>query len=413
MENTTTNCAFLELEAAELRPGDTVRGTLYLVITSGVTVDYVAVNIRGFERIRWQDSVPDQRAIEHNRLVRDIQQRQQELTRSIVGPRFPAEDSTDLPRDEIHDMTVLLGLQLSSQLSSTNQPDMSNTILPETVIVDRFSNSTLYSSTTQLSGAGIMAGYFSFPFALKLPEGMPGSFAYTEDTTSATLGYEIEGMVRVVGGPIKTDISHTAQLTVIKPPLQMQRVSCAVEAEVDTCGWYSHGKVKMECYSDKNIYTAGETMKIVSNIDNQTTKDINGFKVELISVLTLRAGPHVKTIELVQGSGFWQAGLPSKQSITGIDVSIDIPENAKQQTFGQKLTHYYYVKLTGAIDWANDAECRVPIGIFEPQPDKGVVAVKKVFKKAKVAERVNANLPELEDPDQGIDFNLFSNLKTM
>ena len=72
MGNGSSNCAFVSLEGDSFHPGDSVKGTLYLLITNAVTVDSVMIVARAFESVRWKESVPDQRAIEHNRILREI-----------------------------------------------------------------------------------------------------------------------------------------------------------------------------------------------------------------------------------------------------------------------------------------------------------------------------------------------------
>ena len=70
MGNGVSNCEFVQIAKQTYLPGETVKGTFYLLVISGVTVDSVKINVRGFESIFWQDSVPDHQAIDHNRLSR-------------------------------------------------------------------------------------------------------------------------------------------------------------------------------------------------------------------------------------------------------------------------------------------------------------------------------------------------------
>ena len=155
----------------------------------------------------------------------------------------------------------------------------------------------------------------------------------------------------------------------------MRKLCCLIDSEVHSCGWYSNGKVVIDCYSAKDTYLAGEAMTILANINSQSTKDVNEFTVQLISALIVRAGPHLKTIEETVSEEVWQAGLLSKHKISGIEVFLPIPESVQQQTFGTKIRHYYYVEITGAISWASDAECKIPVYVFVPSPDVTAVAV--------------------------------------
>lgn len=409
MGNGSSNSAYVALNKNVANPGDDISGTLYVLITSPVIIQSIFINVSGYEDIRWQEQVTDPLGVEHNRIVRNIRSAEDSIRHYSGNDSFRSQ--LDSARRELESAERSLATNNIQRVARGLFPSQSE--VSETMTVDRKGGSTIFKFGVPVGGPGQLLGQYSFPFSFRIPEGIPGSFSYVSGTTMAKLVYDITGVV-TVPGMMSSNICHTVTLHVIERPRFMSRLACAISTDIYTCCCFNNGSVSFETSSEKDTYSSGESINVVLDVVNNSSKNIKKFEITLVSVLSLQAGASSKTIETVMSS-VTANGLPSKQAVKGLVVALPVPYDARQQSLGHCLRHYYYFKVKGVVDWASDAVMKVPVGIFVPSPQIAPLVIPQapVNWQPAAAPVVNIVLPQQPEPTRGLDLNQFENLKTI
>jgi len=218
-----------------------------------------------------------------------------------------------------------------------------------------------------------MKGSFSYPFTFKLPDNLPGSFETAGFTSrvSASLKYQVKGVVSLEGGLFGKRIRAASEITIIANPLGIYRVVCVTSKAIRRLLVSKTGTVNMTLQTDKDVYYTGDTITAYATIHNDTSHPIDSLTLQLHS-----------SVRVSSGAAFWiNKKLIAEQSFPGLrsgeiaermQFTITVPNGVSLSTYTLLFSHYYTVTLVAAVPLASNPKCTVPVGVYARLPTSPV-----------------------------------------
>lgn len=174
----------------------------------------------------------------------------------------------------------------------------------------------------------IPKGQYTFPFQFAVPKGLPSSFYFRRVTAVAQIKYFITVFT-------KSEKKKVPQISYQIPVLIRESFEANVESKeistnsnLTTCCCIHHGSIGIRTAFEKNAVAPGETVSIISEIDNsKNTLPISKVKYLLTQKIVLHAEGHkkvfnftIKTVEL----GKVDQGQTKKGS-NKLEASLTLP----------------------------------------------------------------------------------------
>ena len=122
----------------------------------------------------------------------------------------------------------------------------------------------------------LVRGQFTFPFAMTLPERIPGSTELRMKGGIAEISYSVTARVGARMGHL-----HSAQLfQVFERPMTAPRSLKAFETQkVYSCCCFPSGHMDFECLLANDTLRVGDVASVAAAVRNESSKPLKGFQV--------------------------------------------------------------------------------------------------------------------------------------
>jgi hypothetical protein len=244
-----------------------------------------------------------------------------------------------------------------------------------------------------VEGDMIQPGHYSFPFSFRVPDGIPGSMQVRQEGVAAGIYYKLKATLAPVSQEknsplprLESKIPLNVREKVVNTPMDPKKVSLE---KIPCCCWKT-GEVTLKTEFEKNVYTAGEVVKIVSEVDCTKSKDdIKRTRCILKQILTLtdnKKNTSIFTYHIVTNNfGPIKAGTYSAD-LKQNTVSIKIPHILKEEDYADET---YKGPTTSNHHSTNLMEIAVDLALESKK-------TKVDFAKAGICPSVNGSLIKSE-----------------
>jgi len=279
---------------------------------------------------------------------------------------------------------------------------------------------------SQLNGAVLAPGEYSFPFQYQLPKNAPGVFfeqrrrrqprkgprgtfpwemgqvgmggmdfdekTYRHDHVGDYRCFygnwrdEVEMEAKVayvfhatldVSGMFSRDLYATQPLIVHEAIDTVKPASDQATQDITVCCCCSQGPATIRAFFDKNAYALGETAVVTAEITNQSKKDIRNMKISLIRTLRIRsASGRTETYINKMTEAVYEGVLAGQQKTMPMNLAFDptkvidgsVPFTPTSN--GNYVNCTYSFNLKCDVRGASDVNLNMPVVLYAPQPAK-------------------------------------------
>jgi len=315
------NSIMVRTEKPSYIGGDEVRGTIYLMCQEPCASQGVFLKLKGMERTRWE--------VQRSRSVQGR------------GPDGQPTTRTETYTETFHGLHTFF----KAKVPVYPVPGM------------------------------IAPGSYEFPFAFRLPPGLPGVYHEDTRTHSAHVFYKLKAEVHVPG-LFKSNIKHTQRLVVHEGLFsEVRPVSREAQSKVTQCCCIDKGTASLRATFDKNAYVPGETARVVCEVDNQSSLRLRHVRSKLKRRLTLHdnAGRRHQMVDtLAQGSYDGVDPFTSCMGEAARFVPLLLANNTREpvqpQTHGRLVTCDYWVEVELDVPMGSDINVVLETTIYAPIP---------------------------------------------
>lgn len=145
----------------------------------------------------------------------------------------------------------------------------------------------------------IQPGTYQFKFLLELPEDLPGSCHVARRDHAAEISYGLKVKMNRPGVLKKNLVARAVVDLDSKAPEMKENFKVEDESQVNTLCCINNGSMKLECQVPKNILNAGEEMDVQVMLANDSTKEVDEIRLEVMEQVFISARGHNETIEEV------------------------------------------------------------------------------------------------------------------
>jgi hypothetical protein len=214
------------------------------------------------------------------------------------------------------------------------------------------------------------AGEYRYPFSLKLPENIPGSYtSKIGEGFYSKVDYSLRAQADL---PLKIDLCEERSLDVFGPqPAEGPKPVSARQTGHSLLGGDTIAELAV--YLDKDAYRPGEQVLCRLEVTNHSpSKKLRGVKVAVQQVEKGRAHRGRMMIpgkysyrqdKEVAGAEFRPKELRFKETTRG-EFKMDLPEELAATMKGNVVKVAYQVEATLEIPWAKDVVVTLPIKIL-------------------------------------------------
>lgn len=217
-------------------------------------------------------------------------------------------------------------------------------------------------------------GQYQFAFKISLPPDLPATFLCNRGSDRGEVAYQLKAHVAKPG----FDIKATAPVLVRQhPPLATHATANSAQDTINCCCCFSQGTAAMQAAADKDIYVAGESVRVTVQAKNSSSARFKAVEVQLKRCLVLSAYGNpasgysnyksIDTLVKVKAPGLGPgeaAEGPGARSVT-----LALPPDLPGTSMGNLLQAWYWVEaiLDGGVG-KTALRVRVPVGIVPAVP---------------------------------------------
>jgi hypothetical protein len=148
-----------------------------------------------------------------------------------------------------------------------------------------------------------------------------GSFRSGTGSTASRIVYSVTGLVEA-SGMFSSNVEGRSEIHVIEPQRPASRLACAIEPEVSCC-CFSYGQVSLECYAEKDVYIPGESINVLCNVNNRSSKPLKRFELELVAVTQVSFPQHSTRYE-ISINKIYAPGCEQGSAVQGLILTLPV-----------------------------------------------------------------------------------------
>lgn len=216
-------------------------------------------------------------------------------------------------------------------------------------------------------------GEFRFPFSFTLPRNIPGSCAYTFGSVSSSIIYKVKAVVQQLG--IEKSLLNRSEHVHVKQMNPLNQVLARNDPPANYCLCIPQPGIAIEVALDRQAYHAGDTIRLISTINNGTTHLIDLVTVSLRmhvnltsfswSDLTLSQRRQYTIDQVISTANF--PSIQAKSDIPYCELPISVPDFVRQHCFGHTVRIFYSIELKVHVRGASASTAdstRIPVAIY-------------------------------------------------
>lgn len=206
-------------------------------------------------------------------------------------------------------------------------------------------------------GALLPPGHYSYPFNFQLPGGLPGIFfderrEWDNDKVKGAIIYKAKVFLDVPGKDLKKSEKIVISEALCRTPQ-------ALHDHKEKGFMFAKGKLRMDYWLAKNVFSPGEPVQVKLRIENDSSKTVKAIKVKLMRDLKIKSEGYVKHITEEISKDTW-AGVPEKSTTENV-FNFAINPNVFPTTHGSLVECDYHLDIECDVPMAIDLEHHVPI----------------------------------------------------
>eukprot|EP01012_Entosiphon_sulcatum_P024755 TRINITY_DN299_c0_g1_i1.p1 TRINITY_DN299_c0_g1~~TRINITY_DN299_c0_g1_i1.p1 ORF type:complete len:454 (-),score=110.70 TRINITY_DN299_c0_g1_i1:166-1467(-) len=312
----TRNKIYVRTDKGEYYAGETVYGTVFLLIEDPIESEGLSVQIKGKEKCSWKQTV-----------------------------QHPVPGS-DPPQHTSETVTLADDRECFSRKAK--------------LIVQR---------------GTFPQGKFAYHFALALPDDLPGVYSKQKKGLGwyGKVSYRVKAEVDCPG--IATDL-QTKQGIVIHQKVRRAAAVHEKQQEITTCCCVKQGAVEVKAWVDRQAYLPDDTVLLTVSVKNGTDKKIDHVKADVIREIELQVknntrGDVSSKLEMrsVMASSKQDGNLEGqgeRQYAFKLPLRSKKGRECKPTTDGKLVECEYVIALEVDVAWASDLNARIPLHITAP-----------------------------------------------
>eukprot|EP01080_Neovahlkampfia_damariscottae_P002791 gene2791-4199_t len=212
-------------------------------------------------------------------------------------------------------------------------------------------------------------GSYEYPFEHQLPDSeLPSSFHTTikqfNKKVISTIFYEAILLVEFTKGK---KIETYEELIICDEESKLSKPIISAKNKV----FPDNSSVTMKLDLEKDIYKVGEQIRIISNITNETSRQVSLISVKLLLHLTAQAdSQYFQTINECFSDILTGVEAQTKDTRT---IKINVPSKLQPNTNGEIIQAKYFLQIHLDLGTGSDLDCSIPLLFVYPKRDQSFV----------------------------------------